>query len=95
MVRSTFTVFGGIRQPEARDNWIRVGVLALAMAKIIKIQLCRLCIRYRDEKRFDNPLHLVHPVDNTRMLFDVHGEAVCPICRSRWRRERNRATLVE
>jgi len=43
---------------------------------------------------FKNPCHLVHPIDETPGLFDIRGEAVCPICRSRWRRERNEAVLV-
>lgn len=65
------------------------------MAKITRIQLCVLCIKARDDKTFGNPLHLVHPVDMTVGLFDVRGEAICPICRSRWRRLTNEAVLLE
>ena len=59
----------------------------MAIAKT-KIALCALCIKARDGKLFNSPRHLV-------MLFDVRGEAICPICRARWRRQRNEAVLVE
>lgn len=65
------------------------------MAKIIKLQLCKTCIRYRDDPVFSNPNHLVHPKDSTPMLFDIYGIAVCPVCRARWRSDRNVVSLVE
>jgi len=48
-----------------------------------------------DSKPFNNRVHLVHPIDMTVGLFDVRGEAICPICRSRWRRLTNEVVLVE
>ena len=65
------------------------------MAKTTKIKLCDLYLQARDDPLFNNPCRLVHPIDETPGLFDVRGEAICPICRSRWRRERNEAVLVE
>jgi hypothetical protein len=60
-----------------------------------KPKLCSACRRARDDPHFKNPPHLVHPVDETPGLFDVRAEAVCQICRARWRLVvRNEAVLV-
>ena len=61
---------------------------------LAKVKLCDICLRARDDPQFKNRCHLVHPIDETPGLFDVRGEAVCPICRSLWRRARNTAVLV-
>lgn len=62
------------------------------MRKLITIKLCRVC-----EKSHAGPLrapvHLVR-LNGTLVLFDILGEAVCLICRTHWRRERNGAGLV-
>lgn len=66
------------------------------MAKIYKIELCWLCIRYRREKMSRYPKCLVYSVDGRPGKLNVRGEAVCPICRSGLQRESNRpAALVE
>lgn len=63
------------------------------MGKIIQMQLCVLCEQsHADTLR--SPLHLVHPAHGEHMLFDIFGEAVCPVCRARWRRVRNQPALV-
>ena len=34
------------------------------------------------------PVHVVHPLDGMRGLWDVRCETVCPRCLTRWRHER-------
>lgn len=63
------------------------------MAKYPKIKLCVLCVEVRDDILL-NPVHVVHPVSGLPMSFDDRGEAVCPICQAKWRRERNVMSLV-
>jgi hypothetical protein len=58
------------------------------------IKLCVICVKFREDPTFRNPRHLVHPADQTHMLFDVRGEAICPICQAKWHRHRNEAVLV-
>jgi hypothetical protein len=48
--------------------------------------LCRLCVIVRDQPSM-KPVHLVHPVTGDLMLFDGRGEAVCPTCGARYRKE--------
>jgi hypothetical protein len=43
---------------------------------------------------FRNPTHLVHPRTGERMLFDTHCIAMCPTCRTRWRRWANQFEIV-
>jgi hypothetical protein len=57
-------------------------------------QLCRVCVIHRDQPLM-KPTYLVHPVSGEVMLFDVHGEAVCPDCGARYRRTLNVIALVE
>jgi hypothetical protein len=54
----------------------------------------RLCI-IAVEQPIMKHTHLIHPVTGDRILFDVRGEAVCPMCRARWRRVMNVVKLAE
>lgn len=63
------------------------------MAATRKTTLCVYCLECNDTRR--NPVHVIHPVSGLHMLFDERGEAVCPICHVKWRRERNVMSLVE
>ena len=36
-----------------------------------------------------DPSHLVHVETGEHMLFDIYGLAVCPTCRTLWRRDPN------
>jgi len=51
------------------------------------------CEDVRDNKQ-RRPVHVIHPVNGMAMLFDEAGEAVCPICQAKWRRERNVMSLA-
>ena len=51
------------------------------------------CEDVRDNKQ-RRPVHVIHPVNGMAMLFDEGGEAVCPICQAKWRRERDVMSLV-
>jgi hypothetical protein len=64
------------------------------MAKYPRSKLCVLCVDVRDDTSL-NPVHVIHPITGTQMIFDSQGEAVCPICQAKWRRERNVMLLVE
>ena len=48
---------------------------------------CAVCIEIRDNPRLF-PRHLVHPVDGTPGLWDIHCEAICLLCGTRWRHDR-------
>lgn len=61
---------------------------------MLKLQLCLLCIKAREDPLIHVPRHLVHPITHEVGLFDVRSEAICVICNSRWRRERNVITLL-
>ena len=56
-------------------------------------KLCVFCEDVRDNKQ-RRPVHVIHPVSGMAMLFDEGGEAVCPICQAKWRRERDVMSLV-
>ena len=57
-------------------------------------KLCVFCEDVRhDERR--SPVHVIHPVSGMAMLFDEGGEAVCPICQAKWRRDRTVISFVE
>ncbi len=43
-----------------------------------KLKLCVLCIAARDDPYFRQPTHLVELATYALMLYDVHGEAMCP-----------------
>jgi hypothetical protein len=74
-------------------NSDRFDAVSTAMAKYPKIKLCVFCVDIRDDK-LRSPVHLIHPVSGMQMLFDERGEAVCPICQAKWRRERNVMSLA-
>jgi len=50
---------------------------------VLKIELCAVCTAVRGNRAPRNS-----PPAQRRewMLFDAHGSAICPICRSRWSR---------
>jgi uncharacterized Zn-finger protein len=58
-------------------------------------KLCAACRRARDDPHFEQPMRPVHPVTFVPMLYDVCGEAVCPDCGARRRRDGNAVKLVE
>ena len=58
------------------------------------MKLCPACDRAAHDPAFRNPTHLTHREHGAAMVFDIYGEAVCPTCGARWRRERNDAVLL-
>jgi len=64
------------------------------MASNQSTPLCVYCLDARDDTQ-QNPVHVIHPVSGIHMRFDERGEAFCPICQAKWRRERNVMSLVE
>ena len=64
------------------------------MANSPRSKLCVLCVDVCNDPSL-NLVHVIHPVTGMQMLFDSQGEAVCPICHAKWRRERNVMSLVQ
>lgn len=50
-------------------------------------RLCATCVETRDSAILF-PVHVVHPRDGIPRLWDVHCEAICPTCSTRWRHNR-------
>jgi len=62
--------------------------------KISTVELCAACTNVSaDERR--QPLHVVHPITEELLRYDLRGLAVCPACRAVWRRVGNKAKLEE
>jgi hypothetical protein len=60
-----------------------------------KAKLCAQCDQARRLPLLHaNPGHLVHPVTGAPNMFDIHGNAICPNCSARWKRERNDVRLT-
>ncbi len=54
--------------------------------KFSTIKLCAVCSNVSEDSRRQS-LHVVHPVTEELLQFNVRGEAVCPTCRALWRRQ--------